>query len=41
VSGLLNTVLIVTAIAFGLLILIIHNKFEKQFAIEENFKNPI
>ncbi len=28
VSGLLNTVLIITAILFGLLILIIHNKFE-------------
>ena len=30
VSGLLNTLLIVSAIIFGLLILIIHNKFEKH-----------
>ena len=30
VSGLLNTVLIVGAIVFGLLILIIHNKFEEE-----------
>ena len=36
VSGLLNTVLIVSAIIFGLLILIIHNKFEKQIALEES-----
>lgn len=35
VSGLLNTLLIVTAIAFGLIILIIHNKFEKQIALEK------
>jgi hypothetical protein len=34
VSGLLNTALIVLAIVFGLLILIIHNKFEKQIASE-------
>lgn len=32
VSGIINNVLIVTAILFGLLILIIHNKFEKQLA---------
>lgn len=35
VSGLLNTILIVTAIIFGLVILIIHNKFEKQIALKE------
>lgn len=36
VSGLLNTVLIVFAIIFGLLILIIHNKFELHIALEKN-----
>ncbi len=36
VTGLLNTVLIVSAIVFGLLILIIHNKFEKYLSIEDN-----
>jgi hypothetical protein len=34
-SGLLNTVLILSAILFGLVILIIHNKFEKQISLEE------
>ncbi len=34
VSGLLNTVLIVSAIVFGLLILVIHNKFEAQIVLE-------
>jgi len=34
VSGLLNTLLIVSATIFGLLILIIHNKFEKEKADE-------
>jgi hypothetical protein len=34
VSGIINTVLIVSAILFGLLILFIHNKFEKQLATE-------
>jgi hypothetical protein len=34
VSGITNTVLIVSAILFGLLILFIHNKFEKQLAKE-------
>jgi len=34
VSGLLNTLLIVSATVFGLLILIIHNKFEKEKAAE-------
>jgi len=36
VSGILNTVLIVSAIIFGLLILTIHNKFEKSIALEDN-----
>ena len=35
VTGLLNTLLIVTAIIFGLLILIIHNKFEENIATED------
>lgn len=35
VEGLINTVLIVTAILFGLLVLLIYNKFEKQLASEE------
>lgn len=35
VTGLLNTVLILTAIIFGLLILIIHNKFEKEISLEK------
>ncbi|MFM7729101.1 MAG: hypothetical protein ACKO7B_20555 [Flavobacteriales bacterium] len=35
VSGLINTALIVTAILFGLLVLIIHNKFEKKLAEQE------
>ncbi len=39
VTGLLNTVLIVSAIIFGLLILIIHNKFEKQIALSESAEN--
>ena len=34
VSGIMNTLLIVSAILFGLLILFIHNKFEKQLAKE-------
>jgi hypothetical protein len=36
VSGLLSTVLIISAIIFGLIILIIHNKFEKHIALEKN-----
>ncbi len=36
VSGLLNTLLILSAILFGLLILIIYNRFEKQIAWEES-----
>ncbi len=39
VSGLLNTVLIVTAIVFGLLILIIHNKFESNIVTEEGLSS--
>lgn len=35
VSGLLNNVLILSAVVFGLLILIVHNKFEAQLAIEK------
>ena len=35
VSGLLNTVLIVAALLFGLLILVIHNRFEKLIALDE------
>ena len=38
VSGLLNTGLIVSAIIFGLLILIIHNKFEAHIAGEKSIK---
>jgi predicted membrane protein len=34
VSGLINSALIVTAILFGLLVLVIHNKFEKKLATE-------
>jgi hypothetical protein len=34
VSGIINTLLIISAILFGLLILFIHNKFEKQLAKE-------
>jgi hypothetical protein len=40
VSGLLNTLLIVSATIFGLLILIIHNKFEKEKAIETVILDP-
>ena len=35
VSGLLNTALIVSALLFGLLILVIYNRFEKFIALEE------
>ncbi len=38
VSGLLNTVLIVAAIIFGLLILFIHNKFEAYIAEEKTMR---
>jgi hypothetical protein len=39
VSGIINTALIVTAILFGLLVLVIHNKFEKQLALEDKIKS--
>ncbi|RRO25120.1 hypothetical protein [Flavobacteriaceae bacterium 14752] len=35
VTGLINTALIVTAVLFGLLIIIIHNKFEKNIKASE------
>lgn len=38
VTGLLNTVLIISAITFGLIILIIYNKFEKNIALEKGKK---
>ena len=41
VSGIINTVLIVSAVLFGLLILIIHNKFEKQLVEEIKKGNEI
>jgi hypothetical protein len=41
VSGLINTVLIVSAILFGLLMLFIHNKFEKSLAKESLERNQI
>ena len=37
VSGLLNTVLIVSAIIFGLIIVIIHNKFEEHIVLEKSY----
>lgn len=36
VTGIINTALIITAILFGLLMLVIYNKFEKQLELEEN-----
>ena len=39
VTGLLNTVLIVSATIFGLLILFIHNKFEAQIATQKSNVN--
>ena len=41
VSGIINTVLIVFAILFGLFMLIIHNKFEKELAKEIKEGNEI
>ena len=41
VSGIVNIVLIISAILFGLLMLTIHNKFEKQFAKEFEESNNI
>lgn len=40
VTGLLNTILIISAILFGLFVLIIHNKFEKQIALETTNDKP-
>jgi hypothetical protein len=31
VDGIINNLLIIAAVLFGLLIVLIHNKFEKQF----------
>ena len=41
VNGIVNVVLIIVAISFGLLMLTIHNKFEKQLAKEINEGNRI
>jgi hypothetical protein len=41
VSGIINTVLIVSAILFGLSILYIHNKFDKKLAEEIEKANKI
>jgi hypothetical protein len=41
VSGIINVALIVSAILFGLIILIIHNKFEKLIADERKLGNEI
>jgi len=41
VSGIINNVLIVSAILFGLLMLFIHNKFEKKLAEEIDKPNEI
>ena len=37
VSGFVNTALIVSAVLFGLLMLFIHNKFEKKLAEEKSY----
>jgi|UniRef100_UPI004049F551 hypothetical protein len=36
ITGLLNNILIVCAIIFGLLIILVHNKFAKSIALEKN-----
>ncbi|MBC7605674.1 MAG: hypothetical protein H7199_01785 [Burkholderiales bacterium] len=36
IHGLLNNILILCALVFGLLIILIHNKFERQIALEKN-----
>lgn len=41
VSGITNTVLIVSAILFGLLMLFIHNKFEKKLKVEIEERNEL
>ena len=38
-TGLLNTALIISAVVFGLVILIIHNQFEKKLSLQENLNN--
>ncbi len=41
VSGIVNNILIISAILFGLLLLFIHNKFEKKLAEEIQERNEI
>jgi hypothetical protein len=41
VSGIINNILILSAILFGLLMLFIHNKFEKKLAEEIKLNNEI
>ncbi len=41
VSGIVNVVVIVSATLFGLLIIIIHNKFESQLAMESKTKEKL
>jgi hypothetical protein len=41
VSGIINNILIVSAILFGLSILFIHNKFEKKLTVEMQEKNEM
>jgi hypothetical protein len=41
VSGIINNILIVSAILFGLSILFIHNKFEKKLTEEVEENNEI
>jgi hypothetical protein len=36
VSGAISTILIVTAVLFGLAMIYVHNRFEKNFKVEEN-----
>ncbi len=40
VSGIVNVLMIIGAVLFGLIMLVIHNKYEKQFTKEkkENYK---
>lgn len=39
VDGIINNLLIITAVVFGLIVIVIHNKFEKQFKITETTKS--
>jgi hypothetical protein len=41
VSGIINNILIISAILFGLSVLFIHNKFEKKIAEEIEKSNEI